>query len=48
SKNYESLINKVQILISSCEDVNVLKCTAKYIANLSEQQIKSIILKAEK
>ncbi|CAG8782129.1 24603_t:CDS:2, partial [Racocetra persica] len=47
-KNYESLINKVQILISSCEDVNVLKCTAKYVANLSEQQIRTIILKAEK
>ncbi|CAG8588042.1 6020_t:CDS:2 [Racocetra fulgida] len=46
--NYESLINKVQILISSCEDVNVLKYTAKYIANLSEQQIRTIILKAEK
>ncbi|CAG8509102.1 3869_t:CDS:2, partial [Dentiscutata heterogama] len=47
-KNYESLINKVQTLISSCEDVNVLKCTAKYVANLSEQQIRTIILKAEK
>ncbi|CAG8666410.1 18453_t:CDS:2, partial [Gigaspora rosea] len=47
-KNYESLINKVQILISSCEDVNVLKCTAKYVANLSERQIRTIILKAEK
>ncbi|CAG8669896.1 25512_t:CDS:2, partial [Dentiscutata erythropus] len=47
-KNYESLINKVQILISLYEDVNVLKCTVKYVANLSEQQIRTIILKAEK
>ncbi|CAG8498277.1 29155_t:CDS:2, partial [Racocetra persica] len=47
-KNYESLIKKVQILISSCENVNVLKCTAKYFANLLEQQIGTIILKVKK
>ncbi|CAG8847544.1 4207_t:CDS:2, partial [Gigaspora margarita] len=47
SKNYESLIANVQVLISSYEDVHILKCTADYISKLSDQQIRNIILKSK-
>ncbi|CAG8856778.1 37466_t:CDS:2, partial [Gigaspora margarita] len=35
-KNNESLINKVQILINSWEDVKLLKHTTDYVSKLSE------------
>ncbi|CAG8811211.1 37602_t:CDS:2, partial [Gigaspora margarita] len=47
SKNYESLIANVQVLISSYEDVHILKCIADYVSKLSDQQIRNIILKSE-
>ncbi|CAG8795102.1 25427_t:CDS:2, partial [Gigaspora margarita] len=47
SKNYESLIANVQVLISSCEDVHILKCIADYVLKLSNQQIRNIILKSK-
>ncbi|CAG8639383.1 7251_t:CDS:2, partial [Dentiscutata heterogama] len=45
--NDQSLIKNVQVLINSCEDLNNLKSVVKYVSNLSEQQIKKIILKNE-